>query len=362
MKRLVVGFPGLSAGPDGESVLRSRLPGLEAMAEAGSVFRLAGDWDEGSWLGMPPGDRADGPLLIAALGVDPPERSTQFWLTLGSINEEGLAADPGPIDEGLETVTTEFARLATPKLIPVVGRGLDHGLVWEEGSLDLGVTPWKDVMGKQIGSAMPEGDGERMLRRFIEDSVNLLDGLEFNRRRLGEGLPPLNVLWPWGFGFRPTVPHLGLRRGAVATVFARSWTLSGLARLAGYVTDRGRLTQGIHVAELTWGRFLGCSTGVLVSPGSAEMRRIGRIEELAFEVELFDRSVAQPLWERRLEEPFELVVLAPGLSGEHGLGLTISSAGGGSQGLPFDERVFDDPRCGLRRVSELVDRCLTPIE
>ena len=81
---------------------------------------------------------------------------------------------------------------------------------------------------------LPEGDNEPALRRFIDDSINLLSELEFNAERLDKGLLPVNLLWPWGQGIRTDVPNLALMRGAPATVLSDSLRLEGVARLAGY--------------------------------------------------------------------------------------------------------------------------------
>ncbi|MFX6823313.1 hypothetical protein ABTH33_20400, partial [Acinetobacter baumannii] len=80
------------------------------------------------------------------------------------------------------------------RLTPVFGPRLTHGLVWEEGSLDLGTrTP---PVGESVHTGLPEGDGERLLRQLIDDSVNLFSELELNRRRMDEGKSPFNLLWP----------------------------------------------------------------------------------------------------------------------------------------------------------------------
>lgn len=337
------------------------------MAEWGKVVRLGKREDggvfEAGWLGVRPGTvgMAQGPLTVAALGYEPPERSVHFHLSLMSVGEDGalgLVSDD-LLAEDVRAVMDAAERLATKRLTPVRGRGVDHGLVWEDGSLDLGVTSSGEAAGRDWRSVLPEGDGERILRGFIDDSLNLLSGLEFNRRRVGEGLAPLNILWPWGFGFRQALPNLALRRGDAVTVWAEDLRLEGLVRLSGYRFGEGRLRRGVHTTEEAWGRLAGVSAGVLVSPRSEEMRRLGRLEELEFEMRTMAERFLEPLWAKREAEPFVLGIFGPGVDGGAGLGLMVDSRAGGLGPVPFDERVWDDPRVPEMALWETVERVLT---
>lgn len=73
-----------------------------------------------------------------------------------------------------------------------------------------------------------------MLRRFIDDSINLLGEQEFNLRRIDEGLAPVNLIWPWGQGFPPVIPNLALQRGTPCHVLSPALGLRGLSKMCGY--------------------------------------------------------------------------------------------------------------------------------
>ena len=93
----------------GESVLRVVHPGVSVMAELGELSHLAqipaAKVPEGLLLGMGPDEvnLEQGPLTVAALGVDPPEKSIHFHLTPmsladGFLHEHKLELPPEQVD------------------------------------------------------------------------------------------------------------------------------------------------------------------------------------------------------------------------------------------------------------------------
>jgi hypothetical protein len=237
-ERLVLIVPGVVGTPDSPGILREAGGVTGLLAESGSVVRLepsSPDAERFEALGLDPDafSLPLGPLWVAGLGCDPPERSVEFCLTLGSIRDDGVLVDV-PEAQGPPSLAETLARLDTRSLRLVAGLSTQHGLVWERGSLDLGSTPWDLAVGKFYREVWPEGDGEPALRRLIEDSVELLGSQEWNRRLVDEGRPPLNVLWPWGEGARRAMPDLALRRGVAAEVESRDLGLAGLSRLVRY--------------------------------------------------------------------------------------------------------------------------------
>ncbi len=238
MRRIVLIIPELLSLA--EPFLDRSLPNLQALAASSTLFRLSRLEDvetpEARFLGLRPSDAAlrQGPLTVAALGADPPSRSLHFHLSLLSIvGDTVLEPAPLPTDEELRPLLAASEKLNTRLLTIVASSGLDHGLVWEAlGEME--TAPVGTLLGEPLRGHYPVGDGEPMLRRFIDDSVNLLSDLQFNRRRIDEGQTPLNLLWPWGHGVRTPVPNLALRRASPAFVISNSLRLAGLTRLAGY--------------------------------------------------------------------------------------------------------------------------------
>ena len=221
MRRIVLVVPGLFDSL-GESVLRSLPTQFARLVSRSQVLRIAEppkvESPEAFVLGMPPGagQLRQGPLTISALGADPPDRSTHFHVSVGALVEgQVIVPSSGPTPDELKVIVEAGKRLNTKLLTFVAGSGLDHGLVWEKEG-DLATTP----PPTSYAESRPEGDGESLLRRFIEDSINLLSEQEFNIRRIDAGVAPLNILWPWGHGVRRPVPNLALRRGGPAMVLS----------------------------------------------------------------------------------------------------------------------------------------------
>ncbi|HSI72700.1 MAG TPA: hypothetical protein VK934_05945, partial [Fimbriimonas sp.] len=251
MRRTVLIVPGLVQEPGGESVLRQKLPTLQALSDLGNTFRLSPlpnvETPEALYLGMPPteGQLRQGPLTVAALGADPPERSTHFHLSLLSLDEDRVVKPthmPTP-EEG--RILFERAKLLNTRTLTVLqGEELDHALVWE------GLGDFEThAPGTELSYAKhrPEGDAEVLLRRLIDDSVNLLSDLELNQRRIDEGLQPFNILWPWGHGRRVPVRNLALMRAEPAMVESASLRMAGLSRLVGYShVDRASVGRGLR--------------------------------------------------------------------------------------------------------------------
>ncbi|ARU41059.1 hypothetical protein CCB80_07855 [Armatimonadetes bacterium Uphvl-Ar1] len=236
-----------------------------------------------------------------------------------------------------------------------MGEGLIHGLVWEDGSLDLGCFEPEKIVGDAWNSRLPEGDGELALRMLIEDSLNLFDGLEINRRRADDGLPKLNLLWPHSFGFEPDLPNLALRRGNVAHFWSGDIALEGMANLVGYRHwERSVFYQGIHVSEKVRGGFWqeeGVS--VLFDERIGEHLCAKRGDEGRFSVEEWDRLVWEPMaLAIRSGEEVDGAILCPGFEG---LGLIF---GGAPNGVPFDGRVIGDSRLRKYRLSEVMAKLL----
>ncbi|MCB0826263.1 MAG: hypothetical protein KDC26_08740 [Armatimonadetes bacterium] len=363
--RIVLIFKGLSGGTEGDSVLRELGGVWPVLLERAQVGVLQTHQDvltpEVAYFGISPVrfPVAAGPLMVSALGVDPPDRSVHFHLSWLSVDEAGqLGFAPGKVSaQELDALNQVFEQLQTKRLIPVLGEGTDHALVWEDGSLDLGVTAPSQAAGQPWDSCLPEGDGERILRQLIEDSLNILDDHEINRIRREEGEPPLNVLWPWGFGFRPSLPNLALRRGEVVEVRSNSLRLQGLARLVGYRhSERSRFLKGVHVNPKVLKDTFNSSSNQIVVLNLEEMRQQNRMEEIEYSLRVVGENLVEPILSQP-EPEHEILILAPG---NPGLFAFCASYAIAESNLPFDERILDEPKAPKRRMEELIDQFLTP--
>lgn len=346
MHRVVLYLPGLVAPIGGESVLRQPLQNLERLTENGEIFRLAPlpdvETPEAFVLGLGPEEAqmAPGPLTIAGLGVDPPDDSTQFHLSLASLCEDTVSlAEALPSESERKVIRTVLPRLNTRFLTSVEGDGLDHGLVLEKRG-DFATAEPKPAI--PYSASLPNGDYENLLRRFIDDSVNLLDEMEFNLVRREEGMPPLNVLWPWGPGRRVAVPNLLLRRGIPALVQSPSLRLAGLSRLAGYRHSvRSQVGSGVKT-NFSFLAERACREihSITVLAGAEHLRQNGQWEELEWFAKEMDRQLLGPLI-KSSNLPFEILFLS------NGIGVRYVSDQPRTNSIPLDERALEEGRLPL---------------
>lgn len=190
-------------------------------------------WWNGEWsdLFQPGLLVANGPLRVAAQRIDPPPSSVHFALDAISLD---VSSETLSSVEFVDLPTEVVERLNTKVLTCLPKWPFGSALVWENGSIDLESTPPDQLQGRTFRECLPRGDGEPVLRRFIDDSVNILGELEMNRRREDEGLPPINVLWPHSQGFRPVLPNLQLRIGEPLLIASPVTEVLGLAYLTGF--------------------------------------------------------------------------------------------------------------------------------
>lgn len=336
MPRLALSLPGLLSD-ESHSVLRDPPPTLGRMVSEGDVCRLNSAWGPGSPIGLPADFRPPaGPLHVAAFGADPPSRSVQFALSLGTMTDAQVGILPRPLPPAQVAECIEnLKRLDTRMLKLVEGWGAHHGLVWLDGSPEVGCHEL-GLVPVSYRTHLPVGDGEPMLRRYIDDSVNMLSELEFNRVRVEEGLPPVNVAWPWAPGFRPEVENLSLRYGPVH-VESGSLALAGLSRLAGLK----------HGDWTTFERGTATAVGRL-APGPIPV--LGVVDafltfdpqqhagEREFLLRRLDEEVLAP-WVA-LEPPGDVLICASAAEG--GLALRWNGAAPRSNRVPFDERALEE--------------------
>ncbi|MHB8636289.1 MAG: alkaline phosphatase family protein [Fimbriimonadaceae bacterium] len=365
MRRLVIVVPELLH--ETEPILDCGLPALLALAERSKLYRLSRsercETPEARFLGLKPSDAElrQGPLTVAAFGADPPARSLHFHLSLLSIID-GVVRSPDPLPNADELrIIIEAARKLNTRAVTLVeGIGVDHGLVWEALG-DLATVPAVKLVGHPVHGCLPLGDGEPVLRRYIDDSVNLLGELDLNRRRVDDGHAPLNLLWPWGQGMRLPVPNLPLQRGEPATVTSGSLRLAGLTRLVGYRhRDIAWLGKGLQTrlreaaAEMLTG-----GNSVLALDSIAEFRQRGELDEAAYFMQRMDAEVLLPILKQAADESLNLLIAAP--AGEHdGLALVFNSRRVGHVTYPFDERSIDEPKLARMDLESLVASALTP--
>ena len=177
-----------------------------------------------------------GPIEAAAMGLPMEAKDVAFRCSL--ITTDGTSL----LDYSAGHITTEEARpiialanekLGTRSMTIFPGVSYRHIMRWHDGPTEVLTHPPHENMGKPLADILPVGDGESKLRRFIEDSLNLLDEIPFNKNRRAEGKPPANTLWPWSPGRTPNLPSFLSQRGVTGAVVSAVDVVRGLGKLCG---------------------------------------------------------------------------------------------------------------------------------
>lgn len=356
MKSVIFIFPELASFEN--SVLnRASSPILKGLTSSAKIFRLSPHRSYAEFLGIPTETEIpDGPLMVAALGHRPPESSVHFSVSLMSF-EDGVASKasfPIPHRELAELLSLA-SKLNTKTLTFLEGWQENHALVWEQGSLDLQTyTPTERF---NLEESLPQGDGETLLRQFIDDSINLLTDTEFNKRRIGEGLQPLNLLWPFGHGFRPVFPNLLLEYGPVF-VSTLSPLLAGASRIANWKHSEWRV---LTVKEPNFAaplRFLEQFPRLIVHMDAWKQLATENEEEKAdWLLDKLEKTALEPLL-LDLDKP-KISLISPG---KNGIGLIYDPSRPEEPKYPFDKRIWEETKSPELPVFEAVKMGLSLVQ
>lgn len=189
-------------------------------------------------LGNDPAKLYTGPGPLDAAGREVPLDPADLAFRVDLVASDGETVT-NPTAGGLAGADAETLFAAAAGVLRSVrlrfypGRGRRHTMVWANGPADIRCLPPGEAAGKPLGEAMPLGDGDTVLRTLMFDSLEILDAHEVNERRRDQGLPPGNMLWPWGPGRAPRLPSFAVQRGMGGAVISPSVAWRGLALLAG---------------------------------------------------------------------------------------------------------------------------------
>ncbi len=156
-----------------------------------------------------------------ALGADVPlsARDVAFTLALLATDGERITATDVALatDEARQIFNVLQERLGDSRWHFVPLRANRHVLIWHEGFARLQCDPPDELQGEPLSAHLPKGDGEQFVRQLIYDGLEILERHEINRKRIGEGKPPSNLLWLYEPGLLPKMPSLRLLAGMIRT-------------------------------------------------------------------------------------------------------------------------------------------------
>lgn len=106
-----------------------------------------------------------------------------------------------------------------------VGTSYRHLTIWKNGTVKE-LTPPHDILGKVIGSYLPE---DEKLRTFMKRSYDILNNHPINIARAEKGLNKANSIWFWGAGTKPALASFEKKYGKKGAMISAVDLLKGIA-------------------------------------------------------------------------------------------------------------------------------------
>lgn len=346
MRRIVIVVPGWLGETEEDSVLLRPGEGLAKLAGSGEVFRLESPYSESpapdaALLGLDPTVdwMAPGPLAASCFGAAMPPNSTAYHLSILSLQNNATVAPVGLPDDDAANLVEATRVLENSNMRLVAGEGCDHALLSRYPTQE--VEPfWPSAVAKNgFRASMDVLDSA--LRRFVDDSINVLSENEINRRRADEGLSPANLLWPWGPGKRRAISAWDRETHGVPVLASGSIRLhgfAGFAKVARLPRKLFRTADGLPFQTLSEAAY-DCDAMIVHIPNIARARRSGDQEKASWISERLQMDLLEPIMEQAQKTPTLLGLFAPGAA--LGLGVISSSTKPLDNDRPFDERSLE---------------------
>ncbi len=105
------------------------------------------------------------------------------------------------------------------------GTSYRHITVWNKGTV-LDFEQPHDHLGEKIGPFLPE---EKLFRRMMEKSFDILNHHPLNEKRAAEGKNKANSLWFWGAGTKPSLQNFYEKNGLKGAMISAVDLLKGIA-------------------------------------------------------------------------------------------------------------------------------------
>lgn len=181
------------------------------------------------------------PLEALSIGVDMKSTDISFRCNIVTLSEDEDTYEARTIlDHSSGEISTEDAAVlleaVKKELEPLyaaykfyVGTSYRHLTIWDNGKV-LPMTPPHDILGKVIGSYLPE---DEILRAMMKNSYDILVNHPINQERKAKGLNPANSIWFWGAGTRPALSSFEEKHNKKGVMISAVDLLKGIAVGAG---------------------------------------------------------------------------------------------------------------------------------
>jgi 2,3-bisphosphoglycerate-independent phosphoglycerate mutase len=179
------------------------------------------------------------PLEALSIGVDMKDTDIAIRCNIVTVSDDNLLYEEKTImDHSASEISTEDAKIlleAVKKELEnesyryYLGTSYRHLTIWDKGTV-LELTPPHDILGKVIGSYLPE---DEKLKEMMKKSYDILNHHPLNVERAKRGLNKANSIWFWGAGTRPHLDSFEDKNHKTGVMISAVDLLKGIAVGAG---------------------------------------------------------------------------------------------------------------------------------
>ena len=178
------------------------------------------------------------PLEALSVGVQMEPDDIVFRCNLVTLTEEEPYPEKTIVDHSSSEISTADADVLMDAIREhfncdefqfYTGTSYRHIMIWKHGRVSQ-LEPPHDHLERVIGPYLPQ---EACLRRFMEESFDILNNHPLNLARAAAGKNKGNSLWYWGAGTRPNLRSFAEKTGLKGAVVSAVDLLKGIAVGAG---------------------------------------------------------------------------------------------------------------------------------
>ena len=134
------------------------------------------------------------------MGVELEDTDVAFRCNLVTLSEESDYATKTMIDYSSDEISSEESaqlieevknRLGSSEIKFYPGISYRHLMVWQNGALDVNLTPPHDISERKINDHLPRGPHSEILLRLMVESSRFYLLIQLIRLRVNRGLRPL---------------------------------------------------------------------------------------------------------------------------------------------------------------------------
>lgn len=183
------------------------------------------------------------PLEAGSIGIGMKPTDVSFRCNLVTLSEDENYEDKIMLDYCADDISTSDARvliefiereLGTEEFRFYNGVSYRHCLIWENGTLDVGVlTPPHDISDKKITDYLGVNEKGALLLEMMKKSYNLLKNHPLNLERVKQDKRPANSIWLWGEGVKKPLPLFMEKYNVKGAMISAVDLLKGIGKFTG---------------------------------------------------------------------------------------------------------------------------------